>query len=294
MRGDAACSEVTLDFGGVTVNIALQGWGAGLFLPKSHRPFLVRSVADTCIKVFLKDIFEIKFDEYIFNTHAIWSLGLWKDRIVIQANAAGQKPHHVLLLQPDYFSGELFCVRDTWLKGGSVFYPLAYPLDMLLVIHRLTDKRGILVHAAGVMYGGSCSLFVGHSGAGKSTMARLWGARSDVTLLNDDRILLRQDQGGFWAHGTPWHGDVQQVSPQRAPVRGIYFLEHAEKNRLTPLKPLEAASRLLVCSFLTHWDEEGMASSLGFIDELVGAVPCYEFGFVPGADVVDFLQCLNS
>ena len=39
------------------------------------------------------------------------------------------------------------------------------------------------------------NLFVGHSGAGKSTTTRLWTAREDVEVLSDDRIIVRRDEG---------------------------------------------------------------------------------------------------
>jgi hypothetical protein len=81
--------------------------------------------------------------------------------------------------------------------------PLEYPLDELLIMHRLTQEKGIELHSCGIVRSdGTGNLFVGHSGAGKSTTTRLWTEREDVEILSDDRIIVRRDEGGSEA-GTP-------------------------------------------------------------------------------------------
>ena len=74
--------------------------------------------------------------------------------------------------------------------------PLEYPLDELLIMHRLTQERAIELHGCGIVRAdGTGNLFVGHSGAGKSTTTRLWTEREDVEILSDDRIIVRRDEG---------------------------------------------------------------------------------------------------
>jgi hypothetical protein len=98
--------------------------------------------------------------------------------------------------------------------------PLEYPLDELLIMHRLTQEKAIELHSCGIVRpDGTGNLFVGHSGAGKSTTTQLWMAREDVEVLSDDRIIVRRDEGGVLAE-TPCHGagagDEQQVLRLRA------------------------------------------------------------------------------
>jgi hypothetical protein len=74
--------------------------------------------------------------------------------------------------------------------------PLSYPLDELLIMHRLTQEKAIELHSCGIVRpDGTGNLFVGHSGAGKSTTTRLWTEREDVEVLSDDRIIVRRDEG---------------------------------------------------------------------------------------------------
>jgi hypothetical protein len=70
----------------------------------------------------------------------------------------------------------------------------------------------------------------------------------------------------------------------------IFFLKHAKVSRVERIEGIDAASKLLVCSFPTFWDKKGMEFTLGFIDELVTEVPCYELGFVPDESVLDFIE----
>ena len=72
-------------------------------------------------------------------------------------------------------------------------------------------------------------LFVGQSGAGKSTMARFWAGREGVRILSDDRIILRQIRGEIWMYGTPWHGEARHALPEKARLAGYIFCNRVRK-----------------------------------------------------------------
>jgi hypothetical protein len=108
--------------------------------------------------------------------------------------------------------------------------------------------------------------------------------------LSDDRIIIRKQHGAFWAHGTPWHGDALSASPASARLDRIYVIRHAQTNVTRRLAASRAASELLVRSFPTFWDADGMGFTLGFLAEMTQEIPCYELGFVPDGSVVDFLR----
>jgi hypothetical protein len=147
-----------------------------------------------------------------------------------------------------------------------------------------------MVHACGIDDGGRGYLFAGNSTHGKTTTARLW--RDQATILNDDRIVLRQREGRTWMYGTPWHGDYRQVSPQGVPLEKIFFLRHGEENRASRVAGVAAASMLLARCFPPLWDAEGMGFSLDFCAQVVDSVPCYELGFVPDERAVEYVRCV--
>lgn len=104
----------------------------------------------------------------------------------------------------------------------------------------------ISVHAAAVVLNGMAYLFMGKSGTGKSTHARLWMKRyPDCMLLNDDNPVLRLQDGQVWAYGTPWSGKTPCYRPLSFPVRGIVRLYQASSNRYVPCQDVEAFAALL-------------------------------------------------
>jgi hypothetical protein len=170
--------------------------------------------------------------------------------------------------------------------------PLEYPLDELLIMHRLSQEKAIELHSCGIVRpDGTGNLFVGHSGAGKSTTTRLWTAREDVEVLSDDRIIVRRDvadiAGCMRMYGTPWHGEAAYASPASAPLARILILEHGHGNVLTPLSPSQAVAELFARSFVPFHRHEYVDSALQFLQELVDAVPCYRYAFEPNEAAVE-------
>jgi hypothetical protein len=175
-----------------------------------------------------------------------------------------------------------------------VVYSLEYPLDELLLIHLLAGGRGLEVHACGVVdSSGQGYLFAGQSGAGKTTMARLWQKAEGVQgviVLSDDRIILRYLSGRFWIYGTPWHGEAGLASPTRAPLKAIYLLRHGPSNRLVSLRRSDAVARLLACSFPPFYHSRGLDFTLGFLEQLLEAVPGQELSFTPDESVLPLVH----
>ena len=200
----------------------------------------------------------------------------------------GEKVFRTVILESDFKSGDIY-IRGQRRKR-KIEYPLNYPLGEVLMINLLAQERGVMIHSCGVTNKGEGLLFVGISQMGKSTMANLWKGEKEVTILNDDRIIIRRKNGYFWMYGTPWHGDAKVCSPEKAPLERIFFLRHTEKNNIRKITPMEAMSRLIVCSFPTFWDKKGMEFTLEFCAEIAKRIHCYEMGFVPDESVLGFIR----
>ena len=205
--------------------------------------------------------------------------------------------------------------------------PLEYPLDELLIMHRLTQEKAIELHGCGIVRAdGTGNLFVGHSGAGKSTTTRLWTGCEDVEVLSDDRIIVRRDEGRekqvphrryapvrndnakqvphlrlaevrndspkhtMRMYGTPWHGEAMYASPNSAALTRIFVLEHGRGNLLTSLSPSLAVAELFARSFVPFHRHEYVDSALAFLQELVDAVPVYRYSFEPDQRAVDTIR----
>lgn len=128
-----------------------------------------------------------------------------------------------------------------------------------MLFQRRWASDGVLeVHSCGILDRGGVLLFAGHSGAGKSTMARLWRRlEPGCRILSDDRVVLDPRRArAIRAHGTPWHGTGQFGSTARGDLRALFFLEQAPSSEAVRLHPAEAAARLFTRTFPPIWDRE--------------------------------------
>ena len=133
----------------------------------------------------------------LFDSGSVWRLyeSGAEFRFDFIAESLDTKPYKSLTVDRDFRRGELSLSRQFFARPGRDCIPLQYPLDELLIMHRLTQEKAIELHGTGIARAnGDANLFVGHSGAGKSTTTRLWTDVEDVEVLSDDRIIVRRDE----------------------------------------------------------------------------------------------------
>lgn len=161
--------------------------------------------------------------------------------------------------------------------GQGALDPFEYPLDELLITQWLSRGRGLELHACGIVdEQGQGYIFCGQSGAGKSTTARSWLSVKPGTVLSDDRIVVRFEDGRFWMYGTPWHGEAALATAMRAPLAAILLLRQAPRARLVKIAPVQAVARLLACAFFPLYDRAAIGFGMECASHLVGEVPCLE------------------
>jgi len=230
----------------------------------------------------------------LFDTAVSWRLLRWRGKLALLQQASPRRGGSAVQLTIiDSRRNEGVLYARPLLRPHEIlsYNPLGYPLDELLIIQLLAQGKGVLFHACGADDNGEGVLFVGSSGAGKSTMARLWGGLPGVTLLSDERVVVRRDGNRFVAHGTPWAGEVGVASPASVPLRGVFVLEHGPANGLHSLSHSAAIAELWRCLFPSFWDRAGIAFALDFLAELTEAVPCHRLQFIPDHSAVDFVRC---
>ncbi len=166
-----------------------------------------------------------------------------------------------------------------------------YPLLQLLLMDFLALNQGALLHACGVLDGDRLILLVGPPEVGKSTSARLWHA-AGATILSDDRLVLRHQQGRLWAYGTPWHSATPLVAPVAAPVAAIFLLGHGPDNYAIRLAAPATTRHLLPELYLPLWDARAVELVLGLADTIVEQVPCYSLNFLPDSSSVAYVRKL--
>jgi hypothetical protein len=141
----------------------------------------------------------------------------------------------------------------------------------------LPRRSTLLLHASGVVADGRAFLFVGKSGAGKSTAAALTGERR---LLSDDIVAVSVDGGLAVANSVPFTGlQARRTAPLQAPVELICLLEQAREDVLEPARGGPATGDLLRCVLHLPLADPATGEVLDLVGRLVEAVPLRRLRF---------------
>ena len=224
--------------------------------------------------------------EVVFESESVWRMLRHSDALRIECRSAafGATPYKTAIFDPAFTRGTIFMREDV-----LALHPLDYPLDEVVVANLLGRGRGVELHSCGVIdRNGRGHLFVGVSGAGKSTTARLW-ADDAAGIVSDDRVIVREREGGMWMYGTPWHGEAELSIATAVPLAGVYLLVQAESNALRPLSHAAAVARLFGCTFPLFHDRDALDFTLAFLARLASAVPVRELHFTRDRAAVELV-----
>ena len=290
-----SATRLALRIGGCAFGLSCEK-GMAIALDPEHHPFAIpdhgAGACDMELDISWADTLQMPQSSPAFTSGGLWSAftDSTGTKFYFCSPALGTGPYKAAWFDNSFQRGHVVLNRSCFTADVPVF-PLEYPIDELAIMHRLALGEGVEVHALGLVdRDGQGYLFLGHSGAGKSTTARLWMAQPGVKLLSDDRIILRKHEGKFWMYGTPWHGDAGVASAASAPLSSVFLLEQAPKNQIVPMVAGKAAAELFARSFVPHYLQEGIQFSLGFFEELTRSIPCSIFRFAPTDSAVEAIR----
>lgn len=179
-------------------------------------------------------------------------------------------------------AGWLICSAD-YHKGRLVTtgqYTKMAIDNALMVLYALAtaDSLTALFHSAVVSYQGRGYMFLGPSGTGKSTHARLWLKYIEGTeLVNDDNPVVRDGV----VYGSPWSGKTPCYRNVSYPLGGIVMLSQAPYNKIQRLGGLQAYAALVPSISGKRWDSR-IADGLHQTENaLAMQVPVYHLECLP-------------
>jgi hypothetical protein len=191
------------------------------------------------------------------------------------------------------FKEGVFCFDHPSMKGeiddrqdqGKLWVASDFKIESieyyLRVVYALLAFRmgGIMMHAAGILRNGKAYLFFGHSGAGKTTVARL---SSQDVVLNDDLIILLPEDGVWQAYGTPfWNPTQVRPSPRHAPLIGLYRLVQSKKVCLETLPASQALAELVANTPVLPEDPLRGGELMLRLAALLKEIPAFRLFFLP-------------
>lgn len=280
---------VRLRVGGRTLALRGPEHLPALALPRHLAPFAVARGGDLRLDV-TTAVPPVPPGPPLFDSRGPWRVHASGRRRLYLFRAPLGGGRRAALVDPSWRRGTLHLDARAAPVAGLAW---AYPLHELAFAHHLARVGGLVLHASAVVTGGRAVLFCGHSGAGKTTLARLWRrARRGALVLSDDRVVVRRSGGRWRVWGTPWHGSGRIASPESRPLGLVCFIEQAARTEALPVEGGSAAAALMARTFPPPWDATAMARSLATSARLAEEVRAVRLRFRPRAEAVALVERL--
>lgn len=237
----------------------------------------------------------------LFSVKGNWNLYKLNDKLLYEyPERRTGDVERLSLLNPDMKEGIIYNLKDNGKggpkeRGGQIMAEIkANFFQVFLLDYLIRYKIGMLVHSLALDDNGTKVLFMGKTGAGKSTLARIFSPNEGVRIYNDDRAILKYEDESVVFYNAPWTGAyVQGYHPHqndRFKIDKIFFIHHEKDNTIRRLPPQEATAFLLRNTFPAFWHREGFMDAVGLAAAIVKKIPCFELGFVNDSKVVEFVR----
>lgn len=195
----------------------------------------------------------------------------------------------VVIFSHDHTNVQIYNPDDRIFREGNVSSLSLLRTDQILLAKVLGDREGCYMHSSGVNLHGKGLMFLGQSGAGKSTMVMM--LKKEAEILCEDRIIIRRFPEGSRIYGTWDHGGELPVSSNSAPLRAIMFLEQAKENRLIAVDDKKKITEILLTRLVRPFaTPDWWRKILKFVDEIVNEVPCYTVKFDKSGQIINLLK----
>jgi hypothetical protein len=162
----------------------------------------------------------------------------------------------------------------------------------ILSAYAVLDRGGLFLHSACVVIDGEAILFLGRSGAGKSTISRLALSHGATVLSDDANIILPAARGGFTAAAVPFSGDLgqsAQVAQEGARISRIFWLDRSEPVGIHRQKRGLQTSRMLACASAANADPYRFNQTVEVIQSVLDVLPMQVLSFRKDQS---FTECL--
>jgi hypothetical protein len=163
----------------------------------------------------------------------------------------------------------------------------------ILAAYRLAESGGVLLHSSCVVDDGGAYLFLGPSGAGKTTLARL-GVASGRTVLSDDLNAISPQS--LCVAPVPFAGELRSTAGNGTPypLRAICRLAQGRVNQAEPLPPALALATALSCAPFVNRDPYRVEALTAGLERIVEKTPQFHLSFNLDESWPELRRCLDQ
>jgi len=199
-------------------------------------------------------------------------------------------PGGLLLFNPETAGGHIYLFKQAIDNLHSL-----YRLLWIYFAQVLGEKGGCFLHAAALVKEEDGYLFMGDSGAGKSTIARFC---PECFIFSDDAPIFLGHNGEYRVYPSPYHqlgpvkGLDKDVIQMNARVKGLYFLNKDNRAFLGTISKKKALSMILkrYIHFFTFLSAQAKSTIFDLFFEACDKLPTYNLHFRRDKDVLSIIS----
>ncbi len=197
---------------------------------------------------------------------------------IVFRNGIGNAP--TMRMRFDRAFSQCDIVQATRPGNAQLAFASEYPWAEYVTCRLLGRDGGLLLHASTCVRDGVAYLFMGHSGAGKSTISEL-AESVGAFILSDDRTIITMEGGVPTAWGTPWHGSFARTASGSAPIHSISLLLQDREDRLERIPSQRALKETFVRLIQPRITPADVQQNLATLEEVLRHVPVNALHFQP-------------
>ena len=143
------------------------------------------------------------------------------------------------------------------------------------ICEQLPNYDAFLFHGSALYFDDKATLLAGHSGAGKSTHARLLREYYDAKMINDDKPLIRLINNIPYVYGTPYNGKHHLSQNISKPLKNIVFIIQDKENSISSINDNDAFNKLFFQTYRPY-NKDALAKTIVLLDKLNKATNKYD------------------
>ncbi|MFA6570529.1 MAG: hypothetical protein WCT77_04760 [Bacteroidota bacterium] len=149
-------------------------------------------------------------------------------------------------------------------KIVTFYYLSIFQFQSLLqstLLYLLNANKGFMVHCSAILIDEKAHVFLGVSGAGKSTIVKF--LYNSYPIIADDQLIIRKENNEYYCYPSPYREKVSWIikNRKRYPLKGMYFLQKSKKYYISKTSDLDPIVKLIFNQIYTdHQFKKNQAS----------------------------------
>lgn len=168
-------------------------------------------------------------------------------------------------------------------------YPLAEPLDDLLLLHRIVRAGGLVVEGSAILREGGALAFLGLGAIpGDRTGVRESDRGRPEVATSGGRIVLLPNADGIRLHGAPWTRGAGLLPLESVRLEAIHVVSRSQRVFAERLQGETACAELLEHSYAPVHDPDSALRLMEIAQAFVARIPLLKLGLPEEQRVVPF------